>query len=109
MLLAITRKVITRKDIPMIPLEQTRESIRNFIFQQFPGTRGSNLTDDDSLLTSGAIDSMGILELVTFIESSFDVHITDDEMLSNNFESITSLSTFVTMKNSSGISTTSGE
>jgi acyl carrier protein len=54
--------------------------------------------DHDSLLTQGIVDSMGALELVGFIESEFDLTVTDDELLSDHFETIASMAEMVDRK-----------
>jgi len=47
------------------------------------------------LIEQGIVDSMGILEIVTFVETEFCIVLSDDEMLGENFDSIHSLATFV--------------
>ena len=41
---------------------------------------------------------MGFLDLVTFVESEFEIEVEDDELLTDNFESIESVSEFVNAK-----------
>ena len=74
------------------------EKIREFILNQFPLARQRSTKDDDSLLDSGIIDSLGVLEVVTFIEIQYDITLSDEEMLSDNFESISTLTTFIQKK-----------
>ncbi len=77
--------------------------IRAFILQHFPLARKHAIDSDDSLLHSGIIDSMGVLELVDFIENRFGIMLSDDELLSDVFESIRSLSAFVQAKRNGGL------
>ena len=72
------------------------ERIRNFLGQHFPATR--NVQDEQSLLGGGLIDSLGILEVVTFLEKEFGFVVSDEELLPENFESVRSLSNFVQQK-----------
>jgi acyl carrier protein len=72
------------------------ERIRRFVVQQFPATK--NIGNEDSLLKNASIDSLGILEVVTFLENEFAIAISDDELLPENFESLLSLSKFVHQK-----------
>ncbi len=74
------------------------EKIREFILNQFPLARQRSTKDNDSLLDSGIIDSLGVLEVVTFIEIQYDITLSDEEMLSDNFESISTLTTFIQKK-----------
>ena len=57
-----------------------------------------SLSADDNLLVSGAIDSLGIVKLVAFLEQRFGFRIADDEVLPENFESVNAISDFVTSK-----------
>jgi acyl carrier protein len=70
--------------------------IRSFLIQQFPLTK--NMADDQPLLGGGLIDSLGILEVVSFLENQFKIAVADDELLPENFESIRKLSKFVQQK-----------
>ena len=56
----------------------------------------------DDLINSGIIDSLGILKLLAFLESSFSIHIADEELIPENFESIESIESFIRNKNNIG-------
>lgn len=77
---------------------QINDSIRTFVFEQYPLCKQRELQDTDSLIESGIVDSMGILELVAFIESEFDIQVEDIDLTPENFESIEAIATFVTAK-----------
>lgn len=72
------------------------ERIRKFLVQEFPATR--NLGSNESLLNNGLIDSLGILEVVAFIEKEFGIVVFDEDLLPENFGSVHSLSNFVGQK-----------
>ena len=72
--------------------------IRAFVLERFPLARQTGLEDDRSLLDSGVIDSLGILELVDFMMAEFDIPIDDDDLTPENFDSIRSLAAFVESK-----------
>lgn len=74
------------------------EQIKKFLAQQFPATK--NVGNEEPLLKNGLIDSLGILEVVTFLEQHFGFTITDEELLPENFESVRSLCLFVEQKRS---------
>lgn len=69
--------------------------IREFIESTF---FVEGFADDESFLASGILDSMGVLELVTFVESSFGVVIDDSELVPENLDSIANLSAFLDRK-----------
>jgi acyl carrier protein len=72
------------------------EQIKKFLVKQFPATK--NVGNEDSLLKNGLIDSLGILEVVAFLEKDFGIVVLDEELLPENFESVQSLSSFVQQK-----------
>ena len=67
---------------------------RNFLFSD----KGYNYSDDASFLEEGIIDSLGIIELVSFVEKKFGISVADHELLPNNFDSVSKLSSFITGK-----------
>ena len=77
---------------------EIKQKIREFIADKSPAVRQGNISDTDSLLDNNIIDSMGFLELVTFVESEFAIAVEDDELMTDNFESIESITNFVNAK-----------
>lgn len=75
-----------------------KESIRNFILEKFPLARKRGVQFDDNLLESGIIDSLGILDLVNFLEQSLGIILSDEELIPENFQTIERLSVFVQSK-----------
>lgn len=73
----------------------TRERIRRFIQESF---LIDDFADDESFLDNGIIDSLGLLQLVTFIESEFSVHVADKELVPDNFDSVENVSAFIHRK-----------
>lgn len=77
-------------------------SVRKHITDQFLGRAGvDQVGDDDPLLDSGIIDSMGIVRLVSLLEAEFDIEVEDDEILPEHFETMASITDFVTTKRNS--------
>ena len=74
------------------------QSIRKFVLERFPLARQRNVSNKDLLLESGILDSLGILEVVTFVENEFQITINDDELQPENFSSIASMSGYVAHK-----------
>jgi acyl carrier protein len=77
-------------------------SFKSFITTHFPGSRRHVLRNDDSLLASGIIDSLGVLDLVSFIESEFNVGVDDEDLTPENFQSIDRMTAFVERKRRTG-------
>jgi len=80
------------------PGEETRAQIRAFVRRRFPAAVAAGMKDDDPLLDSGILDSLGILDLVTFLEKTFGIRVGDEELNPANFGTITSVARFVASK-----------
>jgi acyl carrier protein len=74
--------------------------IRTFILEKFPLARKQQIKDSDPLLESGVLDSLGVLDLVTFVEQEFSVHVADDELVPENFQTIDRIAAFIETKSS---------
>lgn len=83
----------------MLAGQTLRQKIRIFVEGRFPLVAAENLTDEDSLLDSGAIDSLGLLDVVGFLEEDLGLDIDDEDMEPENFQSISELTRFVEQKN----------
>ena len=79
-----------------MPLEN---EIRAFIVENFLfGEGGEKLSDQESLVEAGMIDSMGVAELVAFIETQYGIIVGDDELVPDNLDSIARVAAFVGRK-----------
>jgi acyl carrier protein len=75
------------------------QQIRSFIFENFLfDADESALKNDDSFLEQAIIDSTGVLELVEWIEESFDIKVDDTELTPENLDSINKLVNFIEKK-----------
>ena len=76
-----------------------KENLRKFIVDNFSfGQSDVKFSDDESLLEKGLIDSTGVLELVTFLETKYKIHIEDNEFIPDNLDSIEKMIRFVNRK-----------
>ena len=74
-------------------------AVRTYIKENFLYRTGADqVGDDDPLLDSGIVDSMGILQLVSFLESEFGIDVDDDQIVPDNFETMNSIAAFVSTK-----------
>lgn len=73
--------------------------IRNYIVTTFLfGEGGDSFTDQDSLIEKGIIDSTGVLELVAFLDETYGIQVADQELVADNFDSVSKLGAFVKRK-----------
>ena len=75
-----------------------QERVKQFVVENFYVTDPSELTDDTSLITSGFVDSTGMLEVIAFLESEYGIDIEDQETVPENLETIGRVAAFVTRK-----------
>lgn len=72
--------------------------VRDFVVHNFLFGEEGALQDDTSFMQSSIIDSTGILELVTFLETTYGIKMEDDEMIPDNLDSINNVSRFLERK-----------
>lgn len=53
------------------------------------------ISDTESLLEAGVLDSMAVLQMVGFLESELGLRVADEDLTPDNFESIESIDAFV--------------
>jgi len=77
--------------------------IRDYLSQNFLfSDQGFEYDDDDSFLELGIIDSFGFMELLHWVEREFSISVGDDELVPDNFDSVSKLSSFILDKQSGG-------
>jgi len=75
--------------------------VRGFVQENFLYMHSNfQLADDDRLLDKGVIDSMSIVEMISFIEREFGVSAMEEEISDANFGSLAGIARFVTEKQS---------
>ncbi len=72
--------------------------IKEFIVDNFLFGNEDELNENTSLFEKGIIDSTGVLELVSFIEENYDISINDEELVQDNFLSISAINNFLQKK-----------
>jgi acyl carrier protein len=80
-------------------VQQIRDYIaKNLLFSD----SGFSFSDDASFLGEGIVDSVGVLELVTFVGQEFGVTVEPDEMTPDNFDSVSKIEQYVRRKQAGG-------
>lgn len=75
-----------------------KDRTKAYLFEKFPLARKRGIGDGDNLLENGILDSLGVLDLVTFLEQEFEIQVGDEELVPDNFQSLDSLEAFVLKK-----------
>lgn len=83
---------------------ELREQIRGYLIENFLFGDAAPLTDDAmSLLDNGIMDSVGVMELVAFLEGDLGLGIDDAELVPENLDSVDNLVNFVTRKREASV------
>lgn len=79
-----------------------RDEIRGFLIKHRASPGAGDFADDASLLELGVIDSVTMVDLITFLEARFQVRIDDDDMTPENFDSLSAIVALVESKQGAG-------
>ena len=83
-----------------------RTDIDNIVFNYIKSNGYINGVDSvseaDSLLATGVIDSVGILELIAFVEKTFSIRVEDEEIIPDNLDSVSRIAAYIRRKNGEG-------
>src|SRR3954469_11558718 len=78
---------------------KVEQPIRDFIATRLLySNEGFNYPDEASLLREGIIDSLGVVELVEFLQNHFQLKIEQQEVRPDNFDSVARLAAYVRRK-----------
>lgn len=80
-------------------MSSEHQQIRHFILTNYLFTEDQNkLSDSESLMKNGTMDSTGILELIMFLEETFGIKVVDEEMVPENLDSVSNAVAFLERK-----------
>jgi acyl carrier protein len=80
-------------------MQDIKATVKRYIEENFlMGDMGIELKDDQSFLEGRIIDSTGFIELVTFLESTWNVRVLDEEMIPENLDSLQNIERFIRSK-----------
>lgn len=86
----------------MTPLQDdsaVRGRIRRYIQATFLSRhRNFELRDDDLLLKKGVVDSMGAVQLITFLEAELGIQVPGEDITEENLGSVSAITRFVMQK-----------
>jgi acyl carrier protein len=78
---------------------QIISKIRTFIVENFLfGNEAEMVLNEESFMENRIIDSTGILELIEFIEETYEITVEDNELLPENLDSLNNVSSFILSK-----------
>lgn len=76
-------------------------TVKQYILEQFlPGESPERLTGTTPLFTSGLLDSIASLQLVSFLEQEFGITVAAHEVVPDNMNTLDSIAAFINSKKS---------
>jgi acyl carrier protein len=79
-------------------VQDIEQRVREYIRENLILGANSELASHESFLQTGLIDSAGVLELIAFLESAFEIPVADDELTPDNLDSIANIVEYVRRK-----------
>ena len=78
-------------------LQQAKDYVvENFLYMR----KVKTVAEDESLLRSGVITSLGMMEVVAWVEEAFGLTVDPDEITEQNFDTLRGIARFVSAKRS---------
>lgn len=72
------------------------EVVKEYIVSEFLlDVAASDLADDYDLLATGVIDSLGVLRLISWLETRFDIPTDDIDIAEQDFVTVTAICQFI--------------
>ncbi|MCM4167323.1 putative acyl carrier protein PigG [Arenibacter antarcticus] len=81
----------------MITQVETKSRVKEYIVSATLSDT-KDVADDTLIFETGLLDSMGLLFLIEFLKEEFNVEVTDEELLPENFESVNNIIKFIDSK-----------
>lgn len=73
----------------------TATILNEYIQERWMNGSGHDLDESQDLLATGVIDSLGILQLVTYIEEKFSLQVPDEDVTIENFHSLKAMTAYL--------------
>lgn len=71
------------------------DRIQTFVLQELAPSRRGALAPDEDLLALGLLDSVSIVRLVRYLETTFEIELEDDDVVPERFQSIATIAALV--------------
>lgn len=76
------------------------DPVRAFVQREFMYDHGADLPNDATLFPE-VVDSLGVMELVDFVEQTYGVEVDEQELVVTNFSSLNAIASLIERKQSS--------
>jgi len=72
-----------------------KDKVRAFVLEYAAGRGVTEVKDDENLLQTNIIDSLGSFRMIAFLEETFPLTIEDTDMVPENFRTLNDVESFV--------------
>lgn len=72
--------------------------MEDYLIKKIEAISFSKVTNDEPLWNSGILDSINVIELAVELENELNIQIPFDEIILDNFQSVTSLANYIKKK-----------
>ena len=69
--------------------------LSDYIKKEIMRNPKATLSEDEDLLSTGILDSLGILQLVAYIDKTLGIQIPDEDVVYENFMSVNALDNYL--------------
>ncbi|GMU33787.1 MAG: hypothetical protein HS101_06405 [Planctomycetia bacterium] len=82
-----------------VAAEKTRDQLRRYLFETLIPTPPNAWPADDADLYANGLDSLRLMQLLTFIEQDIGINLPDDEVTPERVGSVASIVEWITNRN----------
>ncbi len=75
-----------------------KDDIRTYLLSHSATAGVGKLSDDESLLEAGVLDSMSMVDLIAFLEKTHGIAVDEDDMIPENFDTIDAMAAYIHAK-----------
>jgi acyl carrier protein len=79
-------------------IESARQSVRDFVMESAQTKGVLTVTDEESLVENGVMDSLEFFRLVGFLEDNLEIVVADKDVQLENFQSVAAILRYVESK-----------
>ncbi|MBI5643639.1 MAG: hypothetical protein HY954_09235 [Deltaproteobacteria bacterium] len=73
-----------------------KDKLKEFIITEVcPDAGLKDIGDDEALISSGLVDSLGILKILSFVDEEFSVNLGSDEIRHENFSTVSTICSLI--------------
>lgn len=80
---------------PPDTLMDTKATLREFILRELLIGQNVEVKDDDDLLLSSLVDSLGAVRLIAFIETEFKLSVPPEDVILENFQTLNAMADYL--------------